>query len=162
MLSVDRGRVTAAEGPAEHFEMDINALLSPEGSPRESATGSANPSPRKSRTSRPSAGGKRTSSGLSQEISRSPDRDVLLTSGASRTPTAPADGLHRSQAFPLHPIAEAIPGFRPLHPSTPTSEPLNRSTAVSSAHSNYAQHRPLVTNRHSSTPQMETLAGESC
>ncbi|KAK3679068.1 Splicing factor [Recurvomyces mirabilis] len=145
--------------------MDINALLSPQASSAREETASPSStkkiSPRKARPSRP-AGGKRTSSGLSQEISRSPDLDLQRTPGRTSIGTP----LHQyekppsvHQAFPLHSVAESAPGFRPLHQQAgPTSNPSPPTPAEAFHAHGYSQKRPVVAHRHSSTLQMETLA----
>jgi len=147
--------------------MDINALLSPENSPvSERRPLPSNTSPRKSavgRQSRP-AGSKRTASSLSQEVKRSPDR---ILSPASRSSSGGIGSIaNLQQAFPILPISEAAPRFRPLQQHVqfpPTSSPSTPLADPSRGYGGYVQQpqRPGLANRHSSTPQMETLAGES-
>lgn len=128
--------------------MNINALLSPEDAPSRESPASASSSPRKHRTSRPPGGGKRTASGLSQEITRSPKEQ----SANSRQAT--------SQSFNLQTHGIVAPNFRPLHQgsSTPLTNGDTRHT-----YGYVKEHRrPAVQplgQRHSSMPQMEALAG---
>ncbi|KAF2169289.1 hypothetical protein M409DRAFT_52548 [Zasmidium cellare ATCC 36951] len=139
--------------------MNINALLSPdegaaspggENSDRRAQDDSQSPSPKKtSSRARPAlAGGKRTASGLSQEVRRSPDRAVASpTSNPASiqgTPSIPR------QSFNVQPGSIAAPNFRPL---PPTSVPAPESQGQYGI----AQ-RPVAAHRPSSTPQMETLA----
>ncbi|KAI7646178.1 hypothetical protein KC318_g19500, partial [Hortaea werneckii] len=154
--------------------MNINALLSPENSPAPEGnpppTSNGTNSPKKGAGSRRPPGGKRTSSGLSQEVKRSPDRVTsphAIPSSDSSNGTL-AGGVH--QTFPLNSSAESAPGFRPLQQAAPPTSlptmPLSGQNAMygSSAQS-YSQqlpdHRANVAHRPSSTPHMETLAGES-
>ncbi|KAK6396470.1 hypothetical protein LTR65_009554 [Meristemomyces frigidus] len=144
--------------------MDINALLSPDNPP---APDRASPksSPRKTagRPARP-AGGKRTSSGLSQEVKRSPDR--ITSQPYSRPSSGYGLGSYPSpqQAFPLHPIAEAAPGFRPLQQQPqlqPTSNP-SPAPETTRRYEAYAQQQQQAqqtseAHRRSSTPQTENL-----
>ncbi|KAK5120623.1 hypothetical protein LTR85_005981 [Meristemomyces frigidus] len=69
--------------------------------------------------------------------------------------------------FPLHPIAEVAPGFRPQqhHPQfqprsnpSPALEEPERRGAYGQQQQQQQVQRPSVAHRHSSTPQMETLA----
>ncbi|KAK4503677.1 hypothetical protein PRZ48_004592 [Zasmidium cellare] len=143
--------------------MNINALLSPDEGAASSASDnndrrpqddSQSPSPQKSTgRARPAlTGGKRTASGLSQEIRRSPDR-------AFASPTSDPASIQGTpsrisqQSFNVQPGSVAAPNFRPL---PPTSVPAPESQGQYGI----AQ-RPVAAHRPSSTPQMETLAGES-
>lgn len=159
--------------------MDINALLSPRGSPasRESSS-SSEKSPTRHKSRRPAAGTKR-SSGLSQEVSRSPDRsDATALSQASAQPAArPSSASTNSlrenkETFTIQPLLPSIsetgptpvPNFRPLYQhAANVSKPVDSQTqshALKSINHIGAQQRPVVTHRFSSTPQMETLAGK--
>lgn len=129
--------------------MNINALLSPESSPRTPSSSSASNESSSPRKARP-AGGKRTTSGLSQEITRSPDRY------ASTSTSRPSSGYGTSgwsqQAFPLHTVTETAPNSRPLQ--APTSSP------SSGGHVRNTSGPEFAPRASSSTPQMEALAGK--
>lgn len=163
----------------ESGQMDINALLSPRGSPasRESSS-SSEKSPTRHKSRRPAAGTKR-SSGLSQEVSRSPDRsDATALSQASAQPAArPSSASTNSlrenkETFTIQPLLPSVsetgptpvPNFRPLYQhAANVSKPVDSQTqshALKSINHIGAQQRPVVTHRFSSTPQMETLAGK--
>lgn len=149
--------------------MDINALLSPDdSSSTKSRSPSAQTSPQKSPArARPAlTGGKRTASGLSQEITRSPERVVASPSShpvsAQGTPSQSAP----QPTFNAPPGSIAAPNLRPL---PPTSNPLPDPAVPHQGQYGYVQQqpayqqtqqRPVVAHRPSSTPQMETLAGE--
>ncbi|KAK3626817.1 Splicing factor [Elasticomyces elasticus] len=146
--------------------MDIHSLLSPDGSPspgppaKATASSPASSSPKKRRAARPT-GGKRTSSGLNQEISRSPDRAGRQSLPSSSLPSSSSIGnagnVRAEEPFTLPPIVEAAPNFRPLQQEylAQTSAPMssNHDSGYDST-----QQRPVVAQRPLSTPQMETLA----
>ncbi|SMR44104.1 unnamed protein product [Zymoseptoria tritici ST99CH_3D1] len=164
--------------------MDINALLSPDDGSSSSAKGEGAPSssvsPQKSRSSRvrrPS-GGKRTASGLSHEVSRSPDRRPLSTTPQQQQQQQQALHQHHQQGQP-HPHRPSYPqpppppaghpphrpanvaDFRPPPPtSNPAADPAPRhQTNSTTSQQNYLDpSRPLIAHRPSSTPSMETLA----
>ncbi|KAM3425151.1 hypothetical protein BST61_g7110 [Cercospora zeina] len=132
--------------------MDIHALLSPDDAARP-ATNPAAPSggaagasaaaaspPAAQRGHRP-AGGKRTASALSQELSRSPERRV--------SPAFAQQQKQQQQAQQQQQQYHA--SFRPL---PPTSNPVQ--AAERHAHYAYAP-RPAVAHRPSSTPHVDTL-----
>ncbi|KAK3698897.1 Splicing factor [Vermiconidia calcicola] len=129
--------------------MNINSLLSPSDSPASS------PSPiSPARKVRP-AGGKRTTSGLSQEVKHSPD-------GFTSNPTSQPNSAHGSPGSahtgfhsPLAASAGVAPNFRPLQP---TSNPSPRLNSPSYHGHPQTTQRPVVAHRPSSTPHMETLA----
>jgi hypothetical protein len=145
--------------------MDINRLLSPDegaqrAAPMPQQPSNSMPSPRKPR--RP-AGGKRNQSGLSQEVRRSPDR--MDTSGQQQsTPSyANPQAHHHHQVYQSNQQQASTANFRPLH------HPAHGGGEAQSSYG-YVQaqaQRPVMAHRHSSqsstrsTPQMDTLAGES-
>ncbi|KAF7190471.1 putative RNA-binding protein [Pseudocercospora fuligena] len=137
--------------------MDINALLSPD----DGATSNNSSAARAPEASSPSvvqrqrrpAGGKRTSSGLSQELSRSPERHISPTSNPAPSPSAYRSAV-QAQQFQQQPAAIAAPNFRPL---PPTSTPIQASEVQGQPRYGYVE-RPVVAHRPVSTPQMETLA----
>jgi len=150
--------------------MNINALLSPDSASSSDAstppsTAIAGASQRKSlRTVRPAGGGKRTSSSLSQEVTRSPERDIRASNNVPR----PADGgavLERVHGgTPLQPISETGPAFRLFQQQQtlpPTSDP-SPAPPDSSGRYGHSQSpsRPLISPRASSRPHLETLPGE--
>ncbi|KAK5164864.1 Splicing factor [Saxophila tyrrhenica] len=132
--------------------MNINSLLSPSESPATPEEPPSNPPPR----ARP-AGGKRTTSGLSQEVRRSPEG---ATSTPSSRPSSAYDSPSKNQrAFPRQSApVPAAPGFRPAARATPTSNPAPAQDSPSYHGHSSSQQRPVVAHRVSSTPQMETLA----
>ncbi|KAK5115306.1 hypothetical protein LTR62_001506 [Meristemomyces frigidus] len=136
--------------------MNISSLLSPQSSPspakkRDDAIPATTPTPRKVR-SRPAAS-KRNSS-LSHEVFRQALPEVPTTTPDQQYSPA-------QQAFPLHSVIEAAPGFRPLYQqSGPTSNPAPFAPAQIQEGHGYASKGTLTASRHSSTPQMETLAGK--
>ncbi|RMZ17473.1 hypothetical protein D0862_00826 [Hortaea werneckii] len=154
--------------------MNINALLSPENSPAPEGnpppTSNGTSSPKKGAGSRRPPGGKRTSSGLSQEVKRSPDR--VTSSYTNPTPDSSNGTLAggAQQTFPLNSAAESAPGFRPLQQAAPptslptmplsSQDPLYGSSAPSFSQQ-LPDHRANGAHRPSSTPHMETLASES-
>ncbi|KAF2719669.1 hypothetical protein K431DRAFT_107536 [Polychaeton citri CBS 116435] len=170
--------------------MDINALLSPSadaassakapGSEREvplSNPSSPASSPRKSRAppARP-LGSKRTTSGLSNEVRRSPDISPSHISGhyAAAYADAPHQQRHHLQSQGHHHVAAATSGFRPLPPtSTPSTQPQpdpshvqahqGHSSVSSSQYQPQQQHgdsqrRPSVPQRGISHPRLESLS----
>jgi hypothetical protein len=148
--------------------MDINRLLSPdEGGPRAAPMSqqapSNMPSPRKPR--RPTVGGKRNQSNLSQEVRRSPER--MDTSGQPSSASGYANPQshhhHHHQLYQSN--QQATPAnFRPLHQSSQGRSEAQTTYGYVQAQSQ--PQRPVVAHRHSSqsstrsTPQMDTLAGE--
>ncbi|KAI5359678.1 Putative RNA recognition motif domain, tetratricopeptide-like helical domain superfamily [Septoria linicola] len=161
--------------------MDINALLSPDegvsqgrnpdaASPTPSAGSSATAAARAQAAESPSvvqrgkrpAGGKRTASGLSQELSRSPERHISPKSeyrsahrpavGGAQQPPQQQQRHHQHQHYYAVPIQAAPPNFRPLPPTTnPVHSPGAQQQYA------YAQ-RPPVAHRPSPTPQVGSLA----
>ena len=145
--------------------MNINALLSPDdgatqgGSPNTAtagvrATSTQSPSPPVvvQRGTRP-AQSKRTGSGLSQQLSRSPERHISpQLSTTSNRPVVLGAQQHQQQYY-APPIQAAPPIFRP---TPPTSNPVQSPEQHSQY--GYAQ-RPAVASRPLSNTQMETLAG---
>ena len=140
--------------------MDINSLLSPSESPVKQSSPANSPAPAptqpawpRTRQPRP-AGGKRTSSGLSNEISQtSPPPDAPRSTPhlgfetivqAQRTAFASAyNGTHDARTPRANldtPMSEARSPFGTPHVQRPSLQ--------------------FVSRRQSSTPQMETLAGE--
>ena len=148
--------------------MNIHALLSPTDSPSKerresSSSASSSSSPQRSRVA--ASSGRRISSTLSHEITRTPEK---ATSNSSSRPTTADDSPSQSsptraqQAFPLPPLSRAYaPNFRPLHPPSSAPRPTSHPVQSPSQQGSVQFQRPVVTHRPSSTPQMETLAGES-
>lgn len=139
--------------------MNINALLSPSESPATPSDGTPSvASPTPPRTARP-AGGKRTTSGLSQELRQSPENDTSTAtsrpSSAYHSPSKSQRAFYRQSA-----VVPAVPNFRPVQQS-PTSNPNSALNSPVYHGGQAAQQRPVVSPRVSSTPQMETLAGTS-
>ena len=138
----------------ELFRMNINALLSPTESPAtpEDPSSAATPPPR----ARP-AGGKRSTSGLSQELRRSPG-------GVTSTPSSRPTSAYDSPGNPQRPFPRqsatlpAAPSFRPAR-QTPTSNPASALNSPTYHGHPPSHQRPVATHRVSSTPRMETLAG---
>ncbi|KXS94648.1 hypothetical protein AC578_5555 [Pseudocercospora eumusae] len=131
--------------------MDINALLSPDdGAAASSASVVQRQAQTQTQTQTRPAGGKRTSSALSQEVSRSPERHI------SPSPSPSPASAYRSHPPPLH---HHQPSLRPL-PPPPTSTPIQTSEGQRQQRYGYVE-RPVVAHRPVSTPQMETLAGPS-
>lgn len=129
--------------------MDINALLSPSESGSRESSASATPSPRAFRSARP-AGGKRTTSALSNEVQRQPEA----------FPSRPTSAHFASPAsFVGGQGAVAAPNFRPLQP--PTSNPSAGAAHSSPAVAGFAQPRPVIAHRPSSTPELNALACKS-
>ncbi|KAI5258677.1 hypothetical protein E4T42_00615 [Aureobasidium subglaciale] len=131
--------------------MDINDLLSPSESPvkQQASAQSRSASPVRPRA-QPRPGGRRTASGLSNEIS--------MTSPPSEAPrSAPALGQnftnqHQRNAYASsYNSAQDMRGFR----SNLDNPEMRGSYGASQAHRPSLQY---VSGRHSSTPQMETLA----
>jgi hypothetical protein len=129
--------------------MDINALLSPSESPVQQHASAA---PVRPRTQPRPVGGRRTASGLSNEIS--------MTSPPPEAPrSAPQLGQEATNQHQRNAYASSYNGaqdmrnFRSNHDTPETRSP----------HATPAQaFRPqlqYISRRHSSTPQMETLAG---
>lgn len=145
--------------------MDINRLLSPdEAAPSRGSPQAPSPSPRKQR--RP-AGGKRTTSSLSQEVSRSPDRGVPQLAASNNGFSVPAVPQHK-QYSPAQPATFSPANFRPLHQG-PTSTPAvggrEAQTSYGYRQANAPQ-RPAIPHRNSSqssvrsTSHIDALAGE--
>lgn len=141
--------------------MDINALLSPtdEAPPSPLASSaysrdgdqSATSSPRKQQRMVRPGGGKRTASGLSRELSLSPDRSISQGGSPIRPTLSPLTSFH-----------EVAPKFRPYQP--PTSRAPHRSPDSSELSFGYAlgqqqtfpqQQRPVIAHRPNSNPQMD-------
>jgi len=144
--------------------MDIHALLSPESKDSVSPPSSANSSPRRSRPPRPS-GGKRTASGLSNEITRSPDRVTSEPASRPRSGHQASTPGDVQQFTALRPVTEA-PDIRalPQHQTQqfpPTSNAIPIFGTPGSNVPNQPSQRPAVAHGHSSTTAMETLVGES-
>lgn len=143
--------------------MDIHRLLSPSESRSGRDSASASPaatpaaSPRKQRAPRPS-GSKRSASGLSHEITRSPDRDPPSFPSQGMSPPAAPSAMQQLSAV------DALPRFRPLEQSAQARPGDLKSHDQSQRYSRSLQHRPSVApsspSRMASTPQMDTLAGE--
>lgn len=132
-------------------DMDINALLSPTESGSRESSLSVTPSPRASRNVRP-AGGKRTTSGLSNEVSRQQPEAF---------PSRPTSAhLASTSSFTSSTGPAAAPNFRPLQPP-PTSNPSPAVVRGSPVADGYAQQRPGIAHRPSSTPELNVLACES-
>ena len=136
--------------------MNISSLLSPDPSPAPPTPppAPANPAsttatPRKQRA-RPK-GGKRTSSGLSQEVKLSPDR----TFTQQHVQAVSSRGLHQQSL--QH--SQEIAGFRPLH--QPTSNPSAEILAgnYGHAHAQQSQRPESAQHRHPSAPHIDSLAG---
>lgn len=118
------------------------------------------PSPRKPR--RQQAGGKRNQSNLSQEVRRSPER--MDTSGQPTSAPGYANPqVHHHHVYQQSSQQAAPANFRPLH------QPAHGGGEAQSSYGyvQAQQQRPVMAHRHSSqsstrsTPQMDTLAGES-
>lgn len=139
--------------------MNINALLSPDdgashgGSSNNAAAGARavsteSPSPPVVQRGTRPAGGKRTASGLSQQLSRSPERHISPRSNLAASHTPVVLGAQQQQQYYATP-----PNFRP---PPPTSNPLHSPEQ----HNQYGRHqRPGVAPRPLSNPQVETLGG---
>ena len=155
--------------------MDINSLLSPDASQAPSARDSKPGRKAKgTRAARP-AGGKRTSSALSQEVIRSPDRGgSSQTPPQSRQPLPGHEGgsalaANHQEPFPRFAASPSTPGFRPLDSPmqlTPTSN--YRSVPddtrnVYASHLQQQQHQQLLHQQPEAPLQrrVDVLAGES-
>ncbi|CAD0112857.1 unnamed protein product [Aureobasidium uvarum] len=127
--------------------MDINALLSPSESP---AKQQPSPQPRPRVQPRP-AGGRRTASGLSNEIS--------MTSPPPEPPrSAPTLGQDSTTQHQRNAYASAYNGPQDMRNFRSNHD----APEMRNAHGAPQTYRPqlqYVSGRHSSTPQMETLAG---
>ncbi|EME46210.1 hypothetical protein DOTSEDRAFT_78563 [Dothistroma septosporum NZE10] len=147
--------------------MDINALLSPDESQQSSESPTSSPLKRTSRPRLERPSGKRTGSGLSQEVTRSPERVVTRPSppdsNVSHSTRKIASHPQQQQTFSVQHGTVAAPNYRPL---PPTSAPHREQQGVygyvqplqQQQQQQQHQDRPAVAHRHSSTPQMETLA----
>ena len=142
--------------------MDINSLLSPQDAPPRPAPPSANPAPKK--RGRP-AGGKRTSSALSQEITISPDPPEHPHEPPREPPrSAPRlshEAVAQAQQQALRPSLPSAYSFT-SDVRTPYSNIDTPSSEGRSPFGTPQLNRTIAANfRPSPTPQMETLAGES-
>ncbi|KAF2215866.1 hypothetical protein CERZMDRAFT_81956 [Cercospora zeae-maydis SCOH1-5] len=159
--------------------MDIHALLSPDDAAARPARHAATPSgaaaappsasraqaaesPPAAQRGKRSAGGKRTASALSQELSRSPERRVSPAFAQQQQQQQQQhqqqqqqqqQQQHQQQQQQYHASVSAPPNFRPL---PPTSNPVQAADRHPHGHYAYTQ-RPAVAHRPSSTPHVEKL-----
>ncbi|KAH0369747.1 hypothetical protein KCU65_g3175, partial [Aureobasidium melanogenum] len=132
--------------------MDINALLSPSESPAkpQAATPSNQAATARPRAQARPAGGRRTASGLSNEIS--------MTSPPPEPPrSAPAPGQEPVNQYQRNAYVSAYNGAQDMRNFRSNHE----APDMRSSHAAPQAYRPqlqYVSGRHSSTPQMETLA----
>jgi hypothetical protein len=150
--------------------MDINALLSPDDGAAvkndDDDLAPSNSAPQTSRTNRVRPSGK-PSSGLSQEITRSPDRRPSFTPQQEQQQPRPSYPSHPPPvASHHHRLANATTPAADYRPLPPTSFPAapdpapGHQTNTTSQQTYRDTSRPVIAHRPSSTPSMETLAGK--
>ncbi|EMC92377.1 hypothetical protein BAUCODRAFT_78497 [Baudoinia panamericana UAMH 10762] len=111
--------------------MDINALLSPDNSPAKAGrSGDLSRSPRKVRPS----GNKRAASGLSKEITRSPDRNLSTSLTGLSDPATKAPSASSPHSSFAHAQLQQRPKGTHRHASTPQMETLADLASMQQRH----------------------------